>query len=240
MSYFLDISLLLIIVITIIVGWHKGLIRSVLGVTKSLFAILVSYFFGPTVSAWVSEKILTGRVTEYVHSRLLAMFEVGADTFDLTTILENLPSWLSVFFEKTGVDPAALAGDLANLTAADALTLEQLASSMAAPITKMLSDLIAYTAVFLIAMLIFAIVAFLLEKVADLPIIRGVDRTLGLVLGVFCALIYASVYTLLMFAIMSMVEGYYENVAFHAAYEQSWLFKLFYNINIFRFIFGIG
>ena len=240
MRYFLDISLVLIIVFTIISGWKKGLIRSILGVGKTLVAILTSYLFGPPASAWVSAHVITDRVTSFIYDRLLAVLEKGADALDLTTFLENLPNWMNYFFEKTGVDPATLLGDLSGLTEADSVTLQSLSQTLATPISKMISDMIGYTAVFLISMLVFAIVAYLLGKFADLPVIRRIDRTLGLVLGIFCALIYASVYTLLLYAVMTLVEGHYESFAFHAAYEQTWLFKILYDINIFRWIIGIG
>ena len=240
MRYFLDISLAVILIGTIVSGWQKGFVRSVLGVAKTLVAILASYLFGPSASAWVSTHLITGRVTDFIYDRLLAALETGAEIFDLTTLLENLPSWLNYFFEKTGVDPSTLVGDLSNLTEADSVTLQDLAGSLATPISRMISDMIGYTAVFLIAMLLFAIAAYILSKIAELPVIRQVDRTMGLLLGILCAFIYASVYTLLVYALMTLVEGYYESVAFHAAFEQTWLFKTFYDINIFRFMFGIG
>ena len=100
MRYFLDISLAVILIGTIVSGWQKGFVRSVLGVAKTLVAILASYLFGPSASAWVSMHLITGRVTDFIYDRLLAALETGAETFDLTTLLKNLPSWLNYFFQK--------------------------------------------------------------------------------------------------------------------------------------------
>ncbi len=240
LSLFLDISLLMIIVVTVLSCWFKGFIRSIFGLAKSLLCMIAAYLFGPMASAWVSEHLITSRVTNYVHDKLLSVFEAGAETFDLTQVLGNLPSWLSSLFERMGVDPAVLAGDLANETQADAGGLSQLASTLAQPITKLLSDLIAYAGIFLIAMLLFSIIASVMIKIAKLPVIRQIDRILGLILGIVCALIYTAVFTLLVYAIMSLAEASFEGIAFQAAFENTWLFRHCFNLNILRWIFGIG
>lgn len=236
MQYFLDISLILILVITIISNWQKGFVRSILGAAKTVVAILASYLFGPPASAWVSSHLITDRVTNTIYEHLLTALEAGSEMVDLTSILESLPSWMSMLLEKAGVDPSTILEGASG----SSQSLQELAHSLATPISKMISDMIGYTVVFLIAMILFAIVAYILGKIVELPILRQIDRTMGLVLGIFCAFIYASVYTLLVYALLTLVEGHYESVAFHAAFEQTWLFKVFYDINIFRWMFSIG
>lgn len=237
MNFFLDLSLIALIAITIFVCWHKGFIRSVLGVGKALLCVLVTYLFGTHVSAFLSEHWISGRVTQYVYERLLALFEAGVETFDIGVITDNLPSWVQGFLEKSGVDVGTILG---NLTTVDTAGLQNLSQSLAGPIVKLISDIIGYAAVYLISLILFSVLSRILIKIADLPLIRKVDKILGCALGVCSAFIYASVYTLLLFAILSMIEGSNPNFAFHAAYDKTWVFRNFYNINIFRWIFGIG
>ena len=101
-------------------------------------------------------------------------------------------------------------------------------------------EIIGYAGVYLITLILLSILTWILVKIAELPVIKKVDKTLGCILGVCSAFVYASVYTLLLFAIFSLIEGYNPEFAFHAAYDKSWLFRLFYDINVFRLIFGIG
>ena len=200
----------------------------------------MAYLFGPTVSGWVAERWVSGRVTNFVHERLLSMFDAGAEQYDLTQVQGNLPSWLNSLLGRMGLDVSSLAGDLANQTEADADGLWQLSTSLAQPVTNLLSDLIGYAIVFFIAMLLFSIIAAVLVKIADLPVLRKIDRTLGLVLGIACALIYTAVYTLLIYAVMSLAEASLDQFSFQEAFEKTWLFKHCFNYNIFRWIFGIG
>jgi uncharacterized membrane protein required for colicin V production len=237
MNVFLDISLLALIAATIIVCWRKGFVRSILGVGKTLICIVATYLFGASASALVSEHWIGERVTQYVYERLLALFEAGTETFDLSVIVENIPSWVQTFAEKLGIDVAGFIGDL---TTVDTAGLQSTAQSMATPITKLISDIIGYAGVYLISLILVSILAYILVKIADLPVIRNVDRALGCALGVCSAFLYASVYTLLLFAVFSLIEGYNPDFAFHTAYDKTWLFHLFYDINIFRWMFGIG
>ena len=240
MKYFLDLSLLLLIVLTVVLCWKRGFVRSVFGTAKNLLAIILTYAFGSVASGLISQYLLTEKVTEYVRSRLLAMFEAGAETFDLSRVADNLPSWVGTILEKTGMDPTSLIGSLGDATSADMAMLDSLATKLAAPIIKTLSDFLGYTIVFLVSLLVLTIVAALLKKLVELPIIRDVDHILGLVLGILLAILYASAYTLLAFAVLSMIEGVRPDFAFHEAYEQTILFQRVYGINLFRLIFGIG
>ena len=240
MNLFLDISLIALIAVTIGICWHKGFIRSVIGLGKNLLCILIAYLFGGRASAWVSDLWISNRVTEYAHKRLSALFEKGTESFSPSVILENVPSWLQTLFERTGMDLSGMISKVTDMAVVDAQGLEDLSRSLAAPIVKLISDFIGYTGIYVIALIVISIVAFFLVKIADLPVIRKIDRALGCLLGIGCAAIYVSVYTLLVFALFSLIEGRNPDFAFHAAYDKTWIFRIFYDINIFRWIFGIG
>lgn len=240
MSLFLDISLLIIIVATVLSCWFKGFVRSVFGLAKSLLCMVMAYLFGPMVSSWIAERWIDGRVTQFVYDRLLSMFDAGAESFDLTQVQIKLPSWLNFILEKMGLNVTTLAGDLANQTEADADGLWQLSSTLARPVANLFSNLIGYAIVFLIAMLLFSVIAGVLIKIANLPVLRKIDRALGLVLGIGCALIYTAVYTFLMYAVMNLAEASLDQFSFQEAFEKTILFKYCFNYNIFRWIFGIG
>lgn len=238
MKLFLDISIALLIASTVIVCWHRGFIRSVLGAAKTVLAVVATYLFGARASAWLAEHIVGVRVTDYVYGRFVAMHEQGTEVFDLSHVAQNLPDWLKTIFARTGIDFSG--SDYSNMTEAGGEQLYDMAQSFAAPITKVISDLLGYALVFFIALLCLNILAALLGKVADLPVIRSCDRLLGLALGLVCAVLYASVYAVLIFAIFSLVEGANHAFAFHEAMEQTRLFKFIYEYNVFRVILGIG
>lgn len=239
MRLFLDLAPAILIAVTVIVCWSRGFIRSMLGVAKTLIAVIVTYLFGGRVSAWLAEQLIGDRITNYVHTRFLAMHEQGAEVFDLAHIVENLPNWLKVLMQHTDTS-SATGTDYSGISEASGEQLYDMAQSFAAPITNVISDFLGYSAVFLVAMLILTLLAFILGKIADLPVIRTCDRLLGFLLGLVCAALYVSVFAILIFAVFSMIEGANEGFRFHEIMEQTMLFKYVYEYNIFRFVFGIG
>ena len=238
MQLFLDLSVLAIVLITVIVCWAKGFIRSMLGVAKAVLSIVLTYTLGPRLSAWLETGLVGERVSHYIHDRFVAMFDQSASSFDLSHVVENLPTWLRTILGAT--DASVLGSDYTHMTDATAEEMWEMAESFAGPISHIISSFIGYAVTFLGVMLVLTILAYLLGKVADLPVIRTCDRLLGLVLGVLSAALYASAYTLLVFAVLSMVEGSYEAVPFHEAFEQTTVFAWIYEHNLFRVIFGIG
>ena len=238
MQLYLDLSVLVLILVTVIVFWVKGFIRSMLGFAKAVLSVILTYHFGPRLSVWVERALVGERVHTYVHDRFTAMFDEAAATFDLSHVVENLPSWLRAILSTS--DISEVGGDFLHMTDATADEMWQMAESFADPISRTISDFIGYALTFLGVMMVLSLVTLLLGKFADLPIIRTCDRLLGFLLGVVSAALYASVYTVLLFAILSMVEGSYASVPFHDAFDQTVLFSWIYDHNLFRVIFGIG
>ena len=238
MQLYLDLSVLALILITVIEFWIKGFIRSMLGFAKAVLSVILTYHIGPRISSWLEQTFVAERVHTYVHDRFTAMFDQAASSFDLSHVVENLPAWLRAILSTS--DVSEVGGDYLHMTDATANELWQMAESFADPIARTISNFIGYALTFLCVMLVLSLVALLLGKFADLPIIRTCDKLLGFLLGVLSAALYASVYTVLMFAVFSMIEGSYASVPFHEAFEQSTLFSWVYDHNLFRLIFGIG
>lgn len=240
MKLFLDLSVVVLIVATIIFCWHRGFIRSVFGATKTLIAVIVTYTFGSRAASWLNSAVVGERITGYVYERFVSMFDEGTRVFDLSRIINNLPEWLRALFDATTIDSASTSSDYAHMTEANAQELYDMAEAFATPLSRVISDLIGFGCVFLLSMLILTVLVYLFGKVADLPIIRTCDRLLGFLLGVLGAAFYSSVYVLLLFAVLNLVEGAYPQLLFHEAFENTVLFSRIYEYNIFRWLFGIG
>ena len=238
-KYFLDISLALLIVVTIVHCWYKGMIRSIVGAVKVVLAIILTYCFSPKLSVWLGDVYFNGKITAFVGEKLLSFYETGAEKFNLGMIFENLPDWLTTLLRNFDVDVAALSEKYSSATEATTMELQALAASIASPIAKILSDTVAYLAVFLVSLLALTLLAWGLGLIAKLPIIRNVDRVLGLILGVFCAMFYASVYVVLVYTILNYLETTSVGLSFREHFEQTMIFRRAYDWNLFRLLFGL-
>lgn len=235
MKWFLELSIFLLIVSILVTNTKKGFVHSVLGAAKVVISIAVTFCFGGRFSTFLDERIVGDRVFSYAYERLSSIYEGSAQAFDPSRIFERMPNWLRVLLESMGADSLLTGRDYPEFT-----RLEDAAHAFAQPISAFISDLLAYALVFAASMLIMSLLAFLLGKLVDLPVIRTFDRFLGFLLGVLSSVLYASVYAVLVFALLSLVEGAAHTFAFHDAFEQTVLFRWIYEHNLFRWIFGIG
>ena len=235
MKWFLDISIVALIVAILLRNTKRGFVRSVLGAAKALISLALTFCFGERVSVFLDERFIGNRVFSYVYDRLLSVYEDSSQLFDPSHIFDRMPNWLRVLLESMGADSLMSGTEHSSLT-----QLEDAAHTFATPISAFISDLIAYALVFALSMLLLGLLAYLLGKIADLPVIRTCDRLLGFLLGVVCSILFASVYAVLLFALFSLVEGGAHAFAFHDAFEQTVVFRPIYEHNLFRWIFGIG
>ncbi len=190
MNYLLDLMILLIAGVTIFVYYKKGFVRAVLGFGKVILAFICASIFGKSLGALIAEKFMDGKITGSVYNTLSGMYEAGSSAFDLSKIAEKIPKSLITLAEKSGANLDTITAGYAADTAASGERLQELASQIALPISAFISKIIGYVLVFIIAFILLAVAAFFIEKIAELPVLRTVNRLLGLCLGIACACIY--------------------------------------------------
>ncbi len=239
MNWFLDLSLIAVVAGTVFFYWHRGLIKSLMGVAKTVLSILLTYMLGGVVAGWIETQFVLPALTEFVGEKLLALFSAQAEKFDLSTVFSGMPAWLCSMLQNFHVDVEALQQEYALVTEGSAADLQQLASSIASPAASILSSVIGYVAVFGIASNLLSVAAFFLSKVAEFPVIRQFDRTMGLLLGIVCALLFSSVYVVLIYIFFGWLEVKNPGVAFGAGFDSSWIFQHVYRFNLFKLLFGI-
>ena len=238
MNIFLDVSLIALILITVIVCWYRGFIRTVFGALKTVFAAILTYIFAPRVCAYLLQVVFGSRVTDFVYARLTAMVAEGAETLNLAQVIAEIPESAKALLTNFNVDLDALVEKYGSVGGAGSEELMELATSISAPVASFLSNAIGYALTFAVASILLSIVAWALSKVADLPIIKKCDRLLGLLIGILGAVFYSALYVLIVYTLLGWLEAAYGNVPFSAGFDKTVIFRPMYDYNIFRFIFG--
>ena len=235
MQYFLDISLLVVIALTVGVYWRRGLIRSLMGAAKTVLAIILTYTFGDTVSQWLYTTFLQPAMQDYVHTRLEEAVASGELSSGMASLVDETPVWLQQLLDLFDVDLVALFQDISVTNFGE---IEALVIRIVQPVAEFLSAIVGYAVVFLVSSLCLSLVVLIMGKVADLPIIKTCDRTLGFILGLACAVVYSSIYVLLLYVLLGWIEIQYSTVPFSAGFDASFLFRQAYEWNLFRLLFG--
>lgn len=211
----LNIIFILIIVVMVLEGIHRGFLRSALGLGAFFLSLITSFLFYPIMSSAIkSNQTLfdylyhytegAERIADFENTRLLvdqiskAQLSEVLTTSDLSepfvTLVQN-----NVESQAFAADGLYTIGDYFNMT---------LVSSMI--------NLMSFITVFLIARIIFAFVLGAVDYTVQFPELRQYDRSMGALFGsirgvLLCFLIASVVPVLMLVLPVEKIFEYYHD-----------------------------
>lgn len=230
MSIILDLAIILIAFGTIFIYYRKGFVKAVFGLGKLVLSVIISSLFGKGVGEIIDAKFMNTKVTESIFNSISKMYDAGTSVFDLSKLANKMPDSLTLLAEKSGVDINALTSQYAADTAANSDKLHDFSAEVAAPISASISQIIGYVLVFIGAYLLLMVAAFIIERVAELPIIRSLNRLLGLCLGIVCAVIFVLLFVFIANAIILYVVASGDQSTALDIVDKTFIFKFLSNI----------
>lgn len=228
MKYLVDGIYVLVAVVMIAVFAKRGFFESVFRVGRHVAAGLISYFVGPTVSGFISSKWIYDGIFNVVSEKLETFLVNTAESFDLAALIESLP-----FLVKQFIDPAALEEKYGATVEGFGTVADDFAASVAMPLSNIISNLLAYTAVYLLAMLALWVVFKVLNGIFKLPVLNVINGVLGAALGLIAAILTLAVITWILTFVMGLV-GF--DSTFSQYVSASRLFVFFGEWEIFGFL----
>lgn len=225
MNIFLDGLILLILVLFTIIGVHKGLIRSVI----NLFGTVFSAYFSVIAAKVCAQLVYASMIKQSIISSVSDSLKASAGDGALSTvndIIESLPDFIKAIVPNAKASiqlQDALDSGINSIAAA----VEQLVSPV---VTAILS--IALTVVlFVLFMVLVRFISRAVTRVCRVTVLFGVNRMLGGILG----LLKGSVLIMLAVSLLRLLSDF--GASNQQAIDNTYLFKLFYNFNIFSFLF---
>ncbi len=210
----LDIVVVLFLLIIVIVGWKKGLLRGLVGLISTIVAFFVAIFFAGTVADFAESTFgVTTSITGWMEGVLNGVdgFNVSMSDEGITTALGNLglPDFLADM----------VLGVVEQLNIEGAPTIAQVVAPVLA---GFIATAICGIALFIVSAIVLNLLAGFLSKVFDkIPVIGAVNHLLGFVLGAVKGLIF--VYIVL--AVLSILPFEELQDALAQATVISWLYE---------------
>ena len=116
--------------------------------------------------------------------------------------------------------------------------ISELSATVATPISTFVSNAIAYIGMFIIVLIGLTVAAFFLDKLIDkIPAVDKLNKTLGCVLGVFCAIINLLIVSLVITVILSITGISNPEMSVQAMSEKTLIYRLISGINVFALLF---
>lgn len=230
MAIFWDGLVLLILTLFVVKGVLKGALRSALSLLGVILTAYFSSILGKALAAWLYDTFFKQSIINSVSDSINS--SIGQNTADvIAQIVDNLPfiSLLNPDLSNSATVVSAIKSG--SLTAAN--TVESVLSPIIIGFISIL------TTIFLFILISFA-VRFLIRlilKVGKLPVLSQFNRILGGVLGLFSG----TVIIMLLILILKLIAafGSANQLLSDEVINSTYLFKLFYNFNIFDFDFRL-
>ena len=219
MPWIIDLILIALFAVTVFIGYRKGFLRTVLGFGRLIATILLTYAFGKPFSAWIDRRFIRPRVYENILAKLTELADSAEGS--IASFLDGLPARYRLFVDVTNPDTSGGVDGL----------VEQYAPAISTKISQLLATVIGYILLFILLYLVISLVVHLTGKLADLPIIRGIDKFLGTAVGVVNGVLLTCLVATILYGIVYLTGKI-------GLYERSVVFKFLCELRLFSRIFN--
>ncbi len=226
----LDIFVLAVIILAAVYGWARGFIRTVFSVVFTILVIIITIILTPIVS---NSIIKNTEFDEKISEQVIYLTGVGKieETLEKGMDMRELVDKLPIPEEMS-----KLIKDSHSLDFSKGVSIPNYSKYIGDKVASVAVNYLVFVVLFLIITMIFNIVLLQLELIAKLPVLKQLNRTLGLGVGVFLGIIVIWVSCLLLTFWLS-VQSTQE---ISNLIEQSIFMKLFFlNNPIQKFVMGL-
>lgn len=178
-----------IFLIGIIVGYVRGFLKIALSLAVTVASIFLVAAITPYISSWIQESTPIG---ESVQNKIEGMFEVASGTStDIETLVETSFDQQVAVIEGAGL-PSVIRDMLLennNNEVYEVLGVTTFVGYVGAYITKLIADIIAFLVTWIAVTIIARVLMAVIGIIGKIPVIGGVNKIAGAVVGVGVGLI---------------------------------------------------
>ncbi len=187
MKYLLDAVVILIFLLCVFIGHKRGFIKTVTGIVAFLAALAVSALLSGPVAGLVYDKAVEPSIVETVNTQIEQ--PGGTVIENLDSAYQSLPDVVKNLLAQVGIEDV---DDLAQTMPMGTNTpisesVNAVIEPLLLPLIKALCSLLLFFIVYIAA----GIALRVLNVVAKLPLLKQVNKTLGLVGGIVSGALWA-------------------------------------------------
>jgi uncharacterized membrane protein required for colicin V production len=183
----LDLALVLILVLCVFLGVRKGFAKMLVRVVGTVLAVLVAALLSGQVAGGIYDAFLNNGIQTAIRQQIPT---VSAENIEegIDEAIATLPEFILDFAEQQNLDLEALAGQVLEQVddqAEDvsALAAETLSTQVVRPIAVSLLTLVCFFVLLIVLLIAVRLLAGIVDKVFNLPLLGTINKVLGGVLG---------------------------------------------------------
>lgn len=231
MHVLIDVILIAVLLFSTVKHWRLGLMHTVYNIGKFIASVLAAVILGRPIGCMLADGVIGNAIENGVYDKLVIF---AGEEGSLSALLNSAPERFQSFLKLFDADLAVLQSRFGNAEDSEEV-LREMAEVIAYPLSGIVSAIVAYAAVFLVAYLVLSLVVMGLKKI-KIPILSGIDKLLGLVLGLFLGLLSAAMVSTVLFSGIQLFAATGENAEIWRIYTDSHVFRFIYELRIFEFV----
>jgi len=182
MNYILDCFFILIFFLGIIVGYKRGLIKSLSRLVSNIIAVISAKAVSTSFAPKVYENYFEGKITNIISQKLTS---TGGDvSAKIKSAVDAIPESMDGFITMVGLDKQQIASSIKDGVSKSGDNLcDILMNNFVSPVATFVIRMIIFVICFSVIALLLGIIIKLLSKLTKLPIIKQADGLFGLAFG---------------------------------------------------------
>lgn len=226
MSWILDIIILAIIGLTVFISYKNGFVKTLISAGAFIIAIILTSLLSSPVASLIKSTPMADAIRESTEEKIASsLLESTPDD-----LLDGKNEDFNALLNFAELDSEDIAEYIDAENAAHTL-----AEKIAEPIIDIAASIIAVIIIYISTQIVLSICGKLLDKIANLPILRTFNKIGGIALGIVLAVFRVFLFCFLMRVLIEV--GTFTGSEFLMSFdtESTILFDLISNVNIFSF-----
>lgn len=241
-----DIVIIAICLFFVIRYAIRGFVRSLMDLVKTILAPLMAIIFCTPLGKIISNAFFLDWGKHTIRGLLESTIQENGK-YALYTIVEGIPKWF-VNLIISGLDKATTDDlwkyfvgntETGELYLADATKVEEFTDILGTQFALLIGIVIAFVAIFIVAELIFLLVGFLLNKAAQVAIVKTLNVILGMLIGAIIAAFIAMLISLAIEKVFEFGYSYYPNI-FNMDYVNNTVIVKFFKDDFWEWVKGFA
>ena len=206
-----DVLFIIIAIIMIALGIKRGFIKSLIRSAKLILSVVLAYLLGSHLGLILKDSFIGTPVYNFVYEKVNALYLDASSAVNVEEITAAFPQFIMTEDLKQQI------ADATSAESGEAL-VESVTLGIADPISTLISNVLGYILVFVLAFVGLSVVAWLLTALTDkIKLLGAANRVLGAVWGALMAAI-------ILLMVASVIKLFFGETDF---YQQTVVVKFF-------------
>ncbi len=217
-----------ILLICMVASLRRGFVQTILSIAGSIAAAAVALFAGRHISLYIYEHLVEQPLYNSILKKVLTLVPTGDIIGNVEDIGLVLPDMVKTLFDSAAADANHRIGE--TLSGTSEMVTQSVLDSLVGPLAIALLNLVVFFVLFGLLMVIVNILVSIAGRIFELPVIGGINRFLGALLGLVNGAIIC-IFASALLSLYATVTGDASSAINFATLDQTFIASLFIRNN---------